>query len=237
MDPMHGPVVDRTDDEDFVAFVNARWAALYRFAWLLTGGQESAEDLLQLALEKTYVKWGRIRRMDAPEAYVRRVLANTAISQSRRSFMHHEVNQPELPDHGSASFEEGSDSRSLLWPLVCALPPRQRAVVVLRFYEDLTEAQVAQELGCSVGTAQRADPTPRSQLISSSVPRPSAFTYRTSCARSASTTGCRRPHGPIKSALPKGRPGEAQLLERPSTHRSRGPSIRKPRVMVRLPTG
>jgi len=154
MDPMHGPVVDRTDDEDFVAFVNARWAPLYRFAWLLTGGHESAEDLLQLALEKTYVRWERIRSMDAPEAYVRRVLANTAVSQSRRSFVHHEVNQAELPEYVSASFEDGSDSRSLLWPLVCALPPRQRAVVVLRFYEDLTEAQVAQELGCSVGTVK-----------------------------------------------------------------------------------
>ena len=72
------------------------------------------------------MKWrrGHPENGMAPEAYVRRVLANTAISQSRRSFMHHEVNHPELPDHGSASFEEGSDSRSLLWPLVCALPPR-----------------------------------------------------------------------------------------------------------------
>jgi len=154
MDAIHEPEVEMTDDEDFVAFVTARWAPLYRFAWLLTGGHESAEDLLQLALEKSYVRWGRIRRMGAPEAYVRRVLANTAISQSRRPFLHHEVNQPELPEHVRASFEEGSDSRSLLWPLVCALPPRQRAVVVLRFYEDLTEAQVAQELGCSIGTVK-----------------------------------------------------------------------------------
>jgi RNA polymerase sigma-70 factor (sigma-E family) len=154
MDLMDGPAGDRTDDEDFVAFVNARWAPLYRFAWLLTGGHESAEDLLQLALEKAFVRWGRIRRMDAPEAYVRRVVANTAISQSRRSFVHHEVNQAELPEYVSASFEDGSDSRSVLWPLVCGLPPRQRAVVVLRFYEDLTEAQVAQELGCSIGTVK-----------------------------------------------------------------------------------
>ena len=154
MDAVSGPVADRTDDEDFVAFVTARWASLYRLAWLLTGGHDSAEDELQVALEKSYVKWGRIRRMVAPEAYVRRVLANTAISQSRRSFLHHEVVRPELPERVGASFEDGSDSRSLLWPLVCALPPRQRAVVVLRFYEDLTEAQVAQVLGCSIGTVK-----------------------------------------------------------------------------------
>ena len=154
MDAMDGPVVERTDDEDFVAFVTARWAPLYRLAWLLTGGHESAEDVLQLALEKSYVKWGRIRQMEAPEAYVRRVLANTAISQARRSFLRHEVNRPEVPESVRASFEDGSDSHFLLWPLVCALPPRQRAVVVLRFYEDLTEAQVAQELGCSIGTVK-----------------------------------------------------------------------------------
>ena len=58
MDAMQGPVVERTDDEDFVAFVTARWASLYRFAWLLAGGDESAEDLLQLALEKSYVSGG-----------------------------------------------------------------------------------------------------------------------------------------------------------------------------------
>ncbi|HYO20643.1 MAG TPA: SigE family RNA polymerase sigma factor [Dermatophilaceae bacterium] len=146
--------MERSDDDDFVAFVTARWAPLHRFARLLTGGHESAEDLLQLALEKSYVNWGRIRKMEAPEAYVRRVLTNTAISQSRRSFRHHEVNQPELPESVSASFEDGSDARSLLWPLVCALPPRQRAVVVLRFYKDFTEAQVAAELGCSIGTVK-----------------------------------------------------------------------------------
>lgn len=55
---VHGPVVERTDDQDFDAFVDARWAPLYRFAWLLTGGRESAEDLLQLALESCYVGWG-----------------------------------------------------------------------------------------------------------------------------------------------------------------------------------
>ena len=65
MDAIHEPVAEMTDDEDFVAFVTARWAPLYRFAWLLTGGHESAEDLLQLALEKSYLKWGRIRRMES----------------------------------------------------------------------------------------------------------------------------------------------------------------------------
>lgn len=143
-----------TDDEDFVEFVGARWGSLYRLAWLLTGGSQTAEDVLQLALEKCYVKWGRIRRMAAPEAYVRRAVANTAISASRRSFLSHEVSREHPPEIPGGSFEDNSDSRSVLWPLVCALPPRQRAVVVLRFYEDLTEAQVAEELGCSLGTVK-----------------------------------------------------------------------------------
>lgn len=82
-----------TDDEDFIAFVSARLPSLYRLAWLLTGGQQTAEDVLQLALEKSYVKWGRIRQMGAPEAYVRSAVANTAISESRRSFLRHEVNR------------------------------------------------------------------------------------------------------------------------------------------------
>ena len=60
----------------------------------------------------------------------------------------------DLPEFAADSFEDGSDSRSLLWPLICALPPRQRAVVVLRFYQDLTERQVAEELGCSIGTVK-----------------------------------------------------------------------------------
>ena len=143
-----------TDDEDFVALVSARWSSLYRLAWLLTGVDQTAEDVLQQALEKCYLKWGRIRRMDAPEAYIRRVVANTAISASRRSFLRHEVSREALPEFAADSFEDGSDSRSLLWPLICALPPRQRAVVVLRFYQDLTERQVAEELGCSIGTVK-----------------------------------------------------------------------------------
>jgi RNA polymerase sigma factor (sigma-70 family) len=64
------------------------------------------------------------------------------------------VSRGDLPEFAADSFEDGSDSRSLLWPLICALPPRQRAVVVLRFYQDLTERQVAEELGCSIGTVK-----------------------------------------------------------------------------------
>ena len=143
-----------TADDDFVAFVSARWSSLFRLAWLLTGGDHTAEDVLQLALAKSYVKWERIRRMAAPEAYVRRVIANTAISSSRRSFLHHEVIPGELPELPGLSFEDASDSRLALWPLVCALPPRQRAVIVLRFYEDLTESQVAEALACSLGTVK-----------------------------------------------------------------------------------
>jgi RNA polymerase sigma-70 factor (sigma-E family) len=154
MGPIEGSPTAMAADDDFVAFVSARWNSLYRLAWLLTGGDQTAEDVLQLALAKTYVKWDRIRRMAAPEAYVRRILANTVTSSSRRSFLRHEVAAGDLPEARVPTFEDASDSHLALWPLVCALPPRQRAVVVLRFYEDLTEAQVAEALGCSVGTVK-----------------------------------------------------------------------------------
>jgi RNA polymerase sigma-70 factor (sigma-E family) len=147
MGPDHG--VDR----DFADFVAARWAALYRLAYLLTASHAGAEDLLQTVLEKAYVRWGRISRMDHPEAYVRRMLATTLVSSRRRAWIG-ERPTAQLPEDHDDSSEIGVLDRSLLWPLVCALPARQRAVIVLRFYEDMSEAQVADVLGCAPGTVK-----------------------------------------------------------------------------------
>jgi len=140
-------------DEDFAEFAGARWASLYRLAYLLAASPTGAEDLLQTALEKAYVNWSRISRMQYPEAYVRRMLANTLVSSRRRAWV---GEQPwgDAPESVAESAEVPVLDRSLIWPLVCALPDRQRAVIVLRYYEDMSEAQIADALGCAPGTVK-----------------------------------------------------------------------------------
>ena len=140
-------------DEDFADFVRARWSSLYRLAYLLAASPTGAEDLLQTTLEKAYVSWHRIGQMEYPEAYVRRMLANTLVSSRRRAW-HRERPTGTLPEVAGDSAELPVLDRSLLWPLVCALPDRQRAVIVLRSYEDLSEAQIAEALGCAQGTVK-----------------------------------------------------------------------------------
>lgn len=140
-------------DEEFADFVAARWTSLYRLAYLLAASSTGAEDLLQTTLEKAYVNWARIGRMEYAEAYVRRMLATTLISSRRRAWTRE---QPwgDVPETLRESEEIPVLDRSLLWPLVCALPARQRAVIVLRYYEDLSEAQIADALGCAPGTVK-----------------------------------------------------------------------------------
>lgn len=139
-------------DQDFADFVAGRWASLYRLAYLLTASPASAEDLLQTSLEKAYVRWARIGGMQYAEAYVRRMIANTYVSGRRRAWVREEPCD-RLPE--TASSEEGGLlDRAMLWPLVCALPARQRAVIVLRYYEDLSEAEIADALGCARGTVK-----------------------------------------------------------------------------------
>lgn len=143
------------DDTAYVEFVSARWAALYRLAYLLTGSSVAADDLLQSVLERVYVVWRKVERLDAPEAYVRRMLVNRAISDGRRA-SRRELATGDLPEQPTDSAAEvaGVVDRAVLWPLVQQLPPRQRAVVVLRYYEDLSEAQIAHVLGCAPGTVK-----------------------------------------------------------------------------------
>ena len=140
-------------EQDFVEFVAARWASLYRLAYLLTASPTAAEDLLQTTFEKAYASWPRISRMAFPEAYMRRMLTNALVSSRRRAWLR-EVSSDSIPDVPVDTVDVGVLDRSLLWPLVCALPVRQRAVIVLRYYEDLTEAQIAGVLGCAPRTAK-----------------------------------------------------------------------------------
>ena len=141
-------------NHDFVEFVSARWTRLFRTAYLLTADARAAEDLLQGALEKTYSRWPRVSRMEAPEAYVRKVMVNAVISAGRRPGWGREWLRGALPEQAVPAEDSGALDHAVLWPLVCALPERQRAVVVLRYYEDLTEAETAQVLGCAVGTVK-----------------------------------------------------------------------------------
>jgi RNA polymerase sigma-70 factor (sigma-E family) len=143
-----------TDDEDFSAFVDASSRRLLRSAYLITGNFAEAEDLLQTALEKAYRRWPSIRRTDMPEAYVRRMLVTTAIDAGRRRRLTSSPLQAEsLPGRLDPAIE-GVAGRSALLACVRELPPSQRAVLVLRYFDDLTEAETARTLGCTVGTVK-----------------------------------------------------------------------------------
>lgn len=140
------------DDAAYVEFVSARWAALHRLAHLLTGSAPAAEDLVQTTLMKAYAAWPRIARTESPDGYVRRMLVNGAISGSRRAWRR-ELATGDLPETPAPETDDHLH-RADLWPIVRALPPRQRAVVVLRYYEDLSEEEIARVLGCSRGTVK-----------------------------------------------------------------------------------
>ncbi|MGW5170392.1 SigE family RNA polymerase sigma factor [Streptomyces nodosus] len=137
----------------FEAFVAARGDRLYRAAWLLTGDAHTAEDLLQTVLARVWPKWPRIGG-DNPEAYIRRALVNTHASWWRRRWRG-EAPTRELPEVTTVRdvFAEVDLEQSLA-DAVRRLPPRQRAVVVLRYFEDLSVEETAQILGCRPGTVK-----------------------------------------------------------------------------------
>jgi RNA polymerase sigma-70 factor (sigma-E family) len=145
---------DVTGDERavFADFVVGRGQSLQRTAYLLTGDWALAEDLVQTALARAYPRWDRIVR-DDPEAYVRRILVNTWSSWWRRRWRG-EVPTGELPERAAADDYAGSDRRTAVHDALSRLPRRQRAIVVLRYHEDMTETQVAHSLGISVGTVK-----------------------------------------------------------------------------------
>ncbi|SNT61287.1 RNA polymerase sigma-70 factor, sigma-E family [Asanoa hainanensis] len=140
-------------EDDFREFVAARSPALLRTAYLLTGDWATAEDLLQTALTKIYLAWRRLGEIEAVEPYARRVLVNTSISWWRRRW-HGERPTEVLPERAVADKVDEQLERDALWRHVQSLPARQRAVLVLRFYEDMSEAQTAAILDISTGTVK-----------------------------------------------------------------------------------
>ncbi|MGE3378393.1 MAG: SigE family RNA polymerase sigma factor [Nocardioides sp.] len=140
-----------TSTVGFEEFVAARSSGLLRTAYLLTHDHALAEDLLQTSLTRAWFAWSRID--GNPEAYVRRILVNTYASWWRRKW-NGEHPTEELPDRTGSDFTDGAASGQDLWSALARLPRRQRAVIVLRYFEDLTEAETARTLGCSVGTVK-----------------------------------------------------------------------------------
>jgi RNA polymerase sigma-70 factor (sigma-E family) len=152
-------------DRAFADFVAARSTALLRTAYLLTGDRALAEDLVQESLFAVYRNRARVREFAALEGYVRTTMVRTHISWRRRRSSR-EIPSAELPDSGRPQDEPVTLGDT--WPVVLRLPPKQRVVVVLSYYEDLSETQIAEQLGCSVGTVKshraRALDTMRRQL-------------------------------------------------------------------------
>ncbi|WP_369196795.1 SigE family RNA polymerase sigma factor [Streptomyces djakartensis] len=144
----------------FSSYVRARRPVLLRTARSLTGNPSDAEDLLQTALTKTYVAWERIEDHRALDGYVRRALLNTRTSQWRKrkvdEFACDELPEPEQCSGGGEDPAEQQALRDAMWRAIMRLPARQRAMVVLRYYEDLSEVQTAEVLGVSVGTVKSA---------------------------------------------------------------------------------
>ncbi|MBF4160153.1 SigE family RNA polymerase sigma factor [Nocardioides acrostichi] len=149
------PVVDASArDVEFTDYLAARQGAMLRTAYLICGDQHQAEDVLQTALAKLYLAWDKVHDKHAVDAYLRRIIANEATSLWRRAWHRKERATDDVPE-GSPHhdrYDDGTDDE--LWALVQSLPRRARAVIVLRYYEQLSEAETADALGISVGTVK-----------------------------------------------------------------------------------
>lgn len=155
---MTTPVCTSAHTTQFTAYVRTKGPTLLRTARSLTPNPADAEDLLQTALTKTYLAWDRIDDHRAVDGYVRRTLVNTRTSQWRKRKVD-EFSTDELPEPAAAGQPdpiEQTAQRDALLRAISRLPPRQRAMVVLRYYEDMSEVQTAEALGVSVGTVKSA---------------------------------------------------------------------------------
>ena len=145
-------------DGEFREFMRARWPVMVRLAYGLTGDQGHAEDVAQAAFARAYASWPRVRRSGDPDAYVRQIVVN----QNRNRFRKHRVTErltdsPPEPGPADGAWTDTArhyDDRSVLIGALQRLGPRQRAVIVLRYWMDLTELQTAAVLNCSVGTVK-----------------------------------------------------------------------------------
>ncbi|MEV4507878.1 SigE family RNA polymerase sigma factor [Dactylosporangium sp. NPDC049525] len=161
----------------FEEFVEARLQALLRYAVMLTGDQHTAQDLVQETMIRAQVKWRRIAAASAPEHYVKRMLTNAYIDLHRGSWLRRVVLRAELTEpHGApfglppvADHAEASADRDQMWLWLGRLPRRQRAALVLRYYESLSDVEIAEVLDCAIGTVRslisRALATLRAEVV------------------------------------------------------------------------
>lgn len=141
------------EDERFREFMAARWPALVRLGYGLTGDLGLAEDLAQTTLANVYASWSRVSRASDPDAYVYRIMFNANKGRFRKKRV---AEQPSamLPEAGAPDATDSVEQRTVLMSALLELAPRQRAAVLLRYFEDLSEAQTAAVLNCSVGTVK-----------------------------------------------------------------------------------
>ena len=141
--------------DEFTSYVEQSWSRLFRIAYALVGDVQEADELLQSTLVKVYVSWRRVERAETPDAYVRRIMINQASTLWRAEKRRRQTRErvQEIPTEVT---EPGRDlaERDEMWELIQDLPPRQRAIVVLRYYEDLTELEIAEALEIAPGTVK-----------------------------------------------------------------------------------
>jgi RNA polymerase sigma-70 factor (sigma-E family) len=144
----------QTDEDEFTAYVAASSARLRRTAFLICGDWQHAEDAVQTAMVKLYASWAKVRDRESLDGFVRTTLVRGLIDEGRRPWRRERPVQllPDRPDH--ASGRSGTDERMTMLSALAEVPPRQRAVLVLRFYEDRDVADAARILGCSEGTVK-----------------------------------------------------------------------------------
>lgn len=140
-------------DEAFSSYMAARQASLLRTGYLLTGDRATAEDLVQTAFAKLYLAWDSVRDQGALDGYVRRILVNEHNSLWRRPWRRREHSTDDLPEAPVVDTHDDGVSAAL-WAHVQTLPPKQRAVIVLRYYEERSEGETAELMGVSVGTVK-----------------------------------------------------------------------------------
>jgi RNA polymerase sigma-70 factor (sigma-E family) len=169
-----GPVIPAEVPVTYEEFADSRLTALLRYAVMLTGDPHTAQDLVQETMVRVQLSWRRIARTSSPDGYVRRILTNQFIDLHRGSWLRRVMLRPE-PDQWSVAPRDHAQEnaeRDQMWAMLGTLPRRQRAALVLRYYEDLPDADIADILGCAIGTVRssisRALATLRTEFVEAS---------------------------------------------------------------------